>query len=48
MERMPAVKIVYVPQPFSVPNPSSALTASEVKGAVIDYILKRIIFKPAE
>ncbi|SDJ91067.1 hypothetical protein [Paenibacillus naphthalenovorans] len=45
---MPTIKIVYVPQPFAVPKPSSALSANEAKSAVIDYILKRLILKPTE
>lgn len=50
MERMPTIKIVYVPhtlcgEPTQVSN---TLSASEAKNAVIDYILKRLILKPTE
>jgi hypothetical protein len=48
MERRPTIKIVYMPQQFAVPTPSSALSANEAKCAVIDYILKRLILKPTE
>lgn len=50
MERMPTIKIVYVPhtlcdEPAQVSN---TLSAAEAKNAVIDYILKRLILKPTE
>ena len=50
MERMPTIKIVYVPHTLcsDTAQISNTLSAAEAKNAVIDYILKRLILKPTE
>lgn len=50
MERMPTIKIVYVPHTLYSESAqvSNTLSAAEAKNAVIDYILKRLILKPTE